>query len=190
MLTYETKITKNRLEIRFDTDPESPRDWRVIGKFITNERNYESPDKDKYLLDVIIQTSNNANSLDEHIELIKKEIEDIVYIYPITRYEHSNIVYELGHFRGWDYSPCAFYIVTQEGIDEFGIKTEDEVIKTIQAELDNYNSWVNGEVYKFYLYDENGEFQDACGGFYDIEDIREHLPEEFHNEDLEDYLIY
>lgn len=190
MLTYNKVIKKNRLEIRFDTDSESPRYWSTIGKFITNERDYESPDKDEYLLDVIIQTYKNAGSLEEHIELIKKEFKDIVYIYPITRYEHGNNVYELWHSRGWDYSLCGFYIVTQEGIDEFGTKTEDEVIKTIQAELDYYNHWVNGEVYRYCLHDENGEFQDACGSFYDIEEIRDHLPEEFSSEDLNDYLIY
>jgi len=43
-------------------------------------------------------------------------------------------------------------------------------------------------VYRFTLYDEDGGVEDSCCGFYDIEDIRGYLPEEWKNEDLTKYL--
>ena len=33
------------------------------------------------------------------------------------------------------------------------------------------------------------EIKDSCCGFYEIEDIREHLPKEWEKENLEEYLI-
>jgi hypothetical protein len=40
------------------------------------------------------------------------------------------------------------------------------------------------------LYNEKGDIEDSCGGFYDIEDIRESLPEEFKDEDLSKYVAW
>ena len=38
------------------------------------------------------------------------------------------------------------------------------------------------------LKDTNGEFLDSCAGFYDLEDIREHLPAEYEGLELEQFL--
>jgi hypothetical protein len=66
--------------------------------------------------------------------------------------------------------------------------TAETIAEAIDAELVEYTKWVNGDVYAFTLYDENGEQVDSCGGFFDIEDIREHLPEDWKDEPLMPYL--
>jgi hypothetical protein len=48
---------------------------------------------------------------------------------------------------------------------------------------------MNSEVYRFVLYDEKGEIEDSCGGFYDIEDIKEHLPEDWKDEEMSNYSV-
>ena len=55
--------------------------------------------------------------------------------------------------------------------------------------MNNYNRFINGEMLMFTLYDNDGEVEDSCSGFYNIEDIKEHLPEEWSKEDLSEYLI-
>lgn len=194
MKTYQEVVEKPRLEITYDSDVDSPRTWSNLGKFIVISSRYNSPDDDETFISIVKETSQYATSQENHIELIKKEIEDlgdkVLYITPVCRYEHSGVSYSIGTKHGFDYSNNGFYIVTEEtlkGICE-PLSSDEEYEKQISSEIETYNQWVNGEVYAFTLYDENGEHEDSCCGFYAIEDIKEHLPEEFKDEDLEQYL--
>lgn len=194
-LTYTTTVTRPRLVIEYDDQPESPREWDNLGYFITCERDCISPDGEKYphIQQIIIETAEEAISREYHVELIKAALlligEDVVEVYPVHKYEHSGVVYRLGAASGWDISNCGFYIVTKKSQEAIG--TPDELIeKVINDELDLYTQWANGAVYRFTLYDEAGGVEDSCGGFYDIKDIAEHLPDEFKGVDLDKYLIY
>lgn len=193
MKTYIKKIEAPLLKIFVDDCPESPREWSNLGYFISIDRNYYSPDNNDVLIDIINSTQNIAGDIDEHMKLIKKEIkeqmgEKVLYISPVTKYEHSAVYYRLGEVHGFDYSCNSFYIVTDRTQKIFGTpkKLFEKVIKN---ELETYNSYINGEVYGYILYDENGEKIDSCYGFYYIEDIKENLPEEWEDENMEDYFI-
>jgi len=194
MRTYKAIIEKPLLEIEYDKFAENPRKYSDnIGYFITTGRNYISPDNNKTLINIVKETSEISSNLDGHIKEVRSAIkeslnEDVLYIQPITRYEHSGIEYILGKCSGWDYSLCGFYIVTNKTLGYSVVKLAD-IEKTIKAELKDYNQWANGEVYSFTLYDEDGEVVDSVCGFYDINDIHEHLPAEWQNENLQDYLV-
>jgi len=195
MKTYKTIVEKNRLEIYHDNDAESPREWDGnSGYFITVDSKAYSPDKHEYLERIIRETGDEAENQAGHIKMIKKAVEDelsegkVLAIYPITKYEHSGVVYKLGNISGFDYSNNGFYIITDKTQKDSGVKKKD-FEKVIKAELSLYNDWISGEIYGFNLYDENGEEVDSRSGFYGIEDIREDLPEEWKNEDLTKYII-
>lgn len=196
MKTIKKTIETPKLVIEYDGDTTSPRDMcSNLGYFITVDRNYYSPDEQgKHRQDIIKETGERATSQKEHIELIKKSWkmttdEKVLAIYPITKYEHSVVSYSLGTQHGFDYSNNGFYIVTDKTQKELGTKKKD-FEKVIIQELEEYNKWLNGECYQFCLYNEQGEVEDSCGGFYDIEEIREYLPDEWKNEDLTEYLKY
>lgn len=193
MKTFKTTIEKPILEISYDNSPSSPREWSNLGYFMVISKRYCSPDKNDLLFNIIKNTGNVADNQKHHIELIKEELETsinekVLAIYPISRYDHSGVCYSLGNQHGFDYSNNGFYIVTDKTNAELGVKEEDfeEVIK---AELDIYNQYCNGEIYDFVLYDEEGNIKDSCCGFYSIDEIKEYLPEEFQDEDLQKYLI-
>jgi len=194
MKTYKKTIEKTCLEIQYDEDCESPREWSNLGYFITVDSRYNSPDKNKELEDIIKETGEEATSQENHMEMIKTDYEwensenKVIAIYPISKYEHSGISYSLGTAHGFDYSNNGFYIITTETQKEMGTKKKD-FERVIQSELDLYNKWCNGEVYGYTLYDDKGGIEDSCWGFYDLEHIREELPEEYKEEDLQDYLI-
>ena len=193
MKTFKTTIEKPILTISYDIYPSSPREWSNLGYFIVISKRYNSPDENDFLFNIIKNTGDIADNQKHHIELIKEEIESninekVLAIYPISTYEHSGINYSLGNRHGFDYSNNGFYIVTDKTNAELGVEEEDfEAV--IKAELDCYNQYCNGEVYEFVLYDEEGNIKDSCGGFYSIDEIKDHLPEEFQDEDLEEYLI-
>lgn len=195
MKTFEeTKtITRPRLVIRQDGDIDSPRTWSNLGYFITIDRDYNSPDDHGDFMEIIKETADEASDCDDHMKRIKKEIEyrlgdKVLAIYPMVKYEHSGVVYSRGEKHGWDYSNNGFYIITEASQKEIG--TPKKLFeKVIDQEIDMYNKWCNSEVYSYTLYNEAGEIEDTCCGFYDIEEIRDSLPEEWKDEDLDDYLI-
>lgn len=194
MKTYKTTIEKPRLVIKYDEFAENPRKNDTnLGYFLTTESGYKSPDgNDSNYYYTIIETQYQADNIEEHMEFIKKAHKDIVAIYPITRYEHGNVIYKLGSFSGFDYSTCGFYIITKKTQKDTGVKKEN-FEKSIQAELDIYNSWVNGEVYEWTIFDEEGEAIATHDGYYSLEEIKEGLVaeygDEWKDEDMEDYFI-
>lgn len=192
MITIKKTIEVNKLVIEFDNYSPSPREWSNLGYFITIDNRQNSPDKNEELENIVKETGNEATSQEEHIELITKAInetgEKVIKIFPICKYEHGNIIYKLGTQHGFDCSNNGFYIITDKTQKEIGADEKD-FEKNIKEELENYNSWVNGEVYSYILYNEEGEIEDSCGGLYELDYIKEYLPPEFENEDLSDYLI-
>lgn len=190
MKTYQKTIESKILQISYDICPDSPRDNDNIGYFFTNERRNISPDGNSHVLyDIMKSTGEEATSTQDHMERLKKEAKDIFYITPVYRYEHGNVVYRRGTAQGFDVSNCGFYIVTNESLRKIGArKSIASIEKIIDGELKDYTSWCNGEIYCFTLYDKDGEIEESCGGFYDMETIKEYLPKEWKNEDLSDYL--
>lgn len=200
MKTYTKTVTetKPRLVIQYDSYPRSPREDDNHGYFITVQRNYNSPDNYEPDIAQFIKTSGDeAESIEAHMKAIKKYMkedrnEKVLYITPIYMYEHGNIVYKQGTANGFDISNCGFYIITDKthelvcGDDK---KTKKQFIASIDTELSAYSSYVNGEVYGYTLYDEAGEEEDACHGFYSLKDIQDQLPAEWKDEDMQEYFI-
>lgn len=192
--TYEKTVIEPRLEIRVDQDAESPRQWSNLGYFITIEDKYKCPDENNEMENIVRYTSDEATSTDDHIKRMTKEInanttEKVLAIYPVCRYEHSAVRYYRGIGGGFDSSNCGFYIVTDKSQKELGTP-KSSFEKVIDQELETYTSYANGEVYGYILIDENGVEEDSCWGFYDLDDIKDHLPDEWKNEDMSDYVTY
>ena len=200
MKTYTTTVEKPLLVIEYDTNCESPRKEDLnIGYFLTAQSRFESPDGNTHpLYNIMMETQEGAENTNHHMVLIKERATEeginILYIYPVHRYEHGNVIYRRGVASGFDVSNCGFYIVTEDTLKEYlnsdTNAKEKEIEAWIDIELDIYTQWVNGAVYRFELYNEDGELEDSCGGLYDIIDIKGYLPEEWKDEDMGQYLNY
>jgi hypothetical protein len=194
MKTYQKTESAPRLIILHDESPESPRTWDNLGYFIGVDRRYNSPDQNETLESIVKNSGEVAESLDEHkaliINAIKEQLdENVIYISPVTKYEHGGVSYSLGTAHGFDNSNNGFYIVTDKSLARQGTPNETVTIeRIIKAELETYNAYANGEVYGFKLFDEKGDEIDSCWGFYDLDDIKEHLPDEWKDENMRDYL--
>lgn len=145
--TYtKTRITDEpRLVIRHDTDGMSPREDSNLGYFITNDRNYHSPDRNERLERIVATTGDEADNRDHHMELITKAIETetdekVLAIYPIVKYEHGGVSYRRGTAHGFDYSNNGFYIITDKTQSEVGTPAErlEHLRGEIEAERISY----------------------------------------------------
>lgn len=197
MKTYKETIKIPRLVIKYDEDAETPRNWDSnLGYFYTKDDQTQSSDgSDTEIYQIMIETGDEAESQADHIKLMTKRInketgEKVVKIYPIVKHEHGNIYYHLGTAHGFDDSNNGFYIITDKSLKASGYvkKTNKAFREGIEMELNSFNDWLNGNIYSFMLYDKDGEAKDSCGGFYDIEEIRQYLPKDWKNEDLNKYV--
>lgn len=192
MKKYTKETTHNKLEITYDMFPDNPREWDNLGYFVTNSKKYASPDgEDNDAYDAMMEAcENGAHDAKEHAKKIASIMEakghDVIDVYQVSKYEHGLVSYSLGVRHGWDSGVTGFYVVTEETRNVLG--TPDDLIEeVIKQELETYTKYANGQVYSFILYSDDGEVGDSCGGFYSLEDIRDHLPEDWADEDLSEY---
>ena len=197
MKTYTKQVTTTepKLIIEYEDDPMSPREDTNLGYFVFISSNFNSPDYHPTINRIVESSGDRAENQKRHMEMIKIDIESaldekVIAIFPITMYEHSGISYSLGNQKGFDYSNGGFYIITEESRKEYGVRKDKRAYKKfIEAELKIYNQYINGDILRFTLFDNDGEVEDSCGGFYDIESIKEELPKEWKDEDMNDYLL-
>lgn len=158
------------IEIENDSDSDNPRNWCNLGEFCVS--NYS-----KYL--------DNESGIEIESESDFKALEKTHIILPVSVYDHSGVSIYIGSpCDRWDSGQIGWYIASKEEIKrQFKVKRispklKSRVIEYLENEVETFNKWVNNEVYKFTLY-HNGEEEDSCGGFYNIEDIYEYLPSEY-----------
>lgn len=95
-----------------------------------------------------------------------------VVCYSLYMYEHSGITISLNQFScPWDSGQIGFIFVSREkALKEYGVKRitkkiKEKIIDNIKAEVEEYDSYLRGEVYGFTIYNKQGDQLDSCGGF-------------------------
>lgn len=177
MKTYtEVKTTtKNCLEITRDDYAESPKEWGDDGLFLTG-----------YHRDFWVESK--LFSKEECVELHGKKSNKDYWLFGLEAYIHSGVALAIAHEgnfvdRRWDVSQLGLIFVKKTEA-----KTRAKAKKLAEGLIKTWNIYLSGDVWSFTLHDENGELVDSCGGIYGLEYIKDSLPEEYKNEDLEKYI--
>lgn len=181
-----------KVEIFYDESPESPRDddgCLAHMAFFNMKDGYGDEE---------------FRSRDVAVEWVEKH-KETSFVFPVRAYIHSGTSFSVSKDGTWGYPYTDQFDSGNAGIimvsvDEMkGMGMEDISIdgafKIAEEELKVYNQWLNGEVYGFRCYpkvqlyrkegkkyvphcvDIDESKEDSCWGFYDIKDIKEHLPE-------------
>jgi hypothetical protein len=158
-------IKMNRLKVLHDSSADSPRNWDNLGKMICFHRGYDLGDKHNY-------NADDYNSWGEMEKAIIKE-ENPAVILPLYMYDHSGISISTSPFGcRWDSGQIGFVLVSKkQALEEFGgvrvsSKKKVKIESIIEAEVETYTQYVEGEVYGFQIIDEDNEVIDSCYGFY------------------------
>lgn len=194
MKTINITIAKPQLEIYYDDDTENPREWSNLG-LIVSKQSIITDEECKPLVQDLI--NSQARNMQDHLNEMEKIVADyfdseVVFSIPLLKYEHSGVKYYTGYNdSGWDCGCVGFVFVTESKLKEMGMENDlVKICNIIDNEMETLTQWVNNEVYRFVLFDEQGEEVERCTGFYELEHIKEHLPKEWQNEDLEQYIKY
>jgi hypothetical protein len=162
-----------------DEDSENPRDWDNISLFTG---------KGKYLTDETgLREQLQRNDDYDFASALAKKYGNNAVLVPIWVADHSGVSYSPGspvrlsdvatgdEGEGlWDEVTPDFAVVTEESVLENYGDTSDLSwgLATVEAsnEVRTYNQWANGEVYYTERIGPDGEPDDACGGFYSIDE--------------------
>jgi hypothetical protein len=103
--------------------------------------------------------------------IIKEE--NPAVILPLYMYDHSGISISTKPFScRWDSGQIGFVLVSKkQALEEYGgvrvsSKKKVKIESIIEAEVQTYTQYVEGEVYGFQIVDEDDEVIDSCYGFY------------------------
>lgn len=174
----------------YDPYPSNPRGEALVpSKMLTFERNYNSIDNNPYRSFTDLVDHYGVEPTGDFLADVKEMNEKnpgTVFL-PISVYDHGNRNYYIGNPADsidgkWDAGYAGVAIVKQDDLNKHGLKAIDTTTEHgmeslrehLNWDLDDYNSYANGEMTYVALYDENGvEYNDSeLGGFVglDIED--------------------
>lgn len=171
-------ITKDRVgkyEIRIFQDDcaESPREWCNLGNMVCFHKRYDIGDYHNYCHD-------HYDSWEEMEEAIEKSKNTCV-ILPLYLYDHGGLTISTTKFScQWDSGRIGLIYATKEDVyKEYGVKRitkdiEEKVINVLQGEVETYDQYLRGDVYRYEIYKvsvcdhdcEHFEFQEGCSGYY------------------------
>ena len=169
------------IKIYFDEFAESPRGWSTLGTLVCSHRKYD-------LSDVPFPQAGEYGSLledfKEYLKTLSLTLNDIIYT-PIYLYDHSGIALSSTFFPiDWDLGLFGYHYVskstirTEYAVKRISPKLHKSIISVLDAELEVYNHYVQGNCYEFRIFDSEDEFVDSFGGFIgDLDDVKQQMYE-------------
>ena len=178
---------QKQLIVTIDEDEwfESPRELENLGTLYTWEDGYFSPDKHNFsdgleflgsiigeeLIEKIHDKYNNSY---DFFEDIKKRMDKLGYIlYPVSKYEHSDVRYFLGVSSGWDTGTVGVIFAEKKKIcnwfntKKVTQKVREKVVQNFESELEIYTDYANGYgMYCVEIEEFSGEQVEIVGGYY------------------------
>ena len=182
------KVGEAKIHIRQDRDPLNPRtDWDHPWQWYSNHKRYDF-DKESYnsnhwlkLDDIMPGDFGDDEHKNETIyDAVLRHNPEFLDAHPIYLLDHSSLHVSLGSFGDpWDSGVGAVAVITRKTAEEYWpkLKGDDKALKeraykALEAEVEEFEKYLNGDVYGFVIETQDGE-GDSCWGFYDIKDALE-----------------
>lgn len=190
---------KYLLDITQDFGANNPLGWENLETFLTWENQYYSPNQNDYsspeeFVNEFLGEDKWEEIHDKHdntidfVNDIQKHFDRKGYIvYPISKFEHTEVKYFIGVGSGFDSGVVGFAIVLKDEVREtYNTKQvyKDKVKEDFEQLLELYTDYANGYVFGFTLMDMKQNEIDSCYGFYGFDHDKNGLMETV-NESLE-----
>ncbi len=162
------------IEICYDQDSESPRDWDNVGTMVCFHKRYNLGDKHE------LQSSQFSSFEELRSYLVKHE--DAELILPLYMMDHSGLSIRTSceQFRAcdsmaWDWGQIGFiYVSRKRMLEEWGRKNLTKAVlekatKYLIGEVETYDQYSSGQVYCYAVKDSDDEVVDSLCGVYDLD---------------------
>lgn len=174
------------VEIYYDEDCTSPRDWDNVGTMCCFHKRYNLGDKHEFTKEFISQFKD-FEAFENY--LIKEK--NLVYIMPIYLLDHGVIRMSVRDFGDpWDSGMVGFIYASKEKVlsnynSKWKVITEKrkKLIKAhLIAEVEEYDMFLSGDAYGYKaISKQTHEEIDSCWGFLGLDHIMENLNEQYKN---------
>lgn len=159
------------IRICYDENAYSPRAWDNVGTIYSNHRWYNP---DGHQIDEIEN---------EEGKLVSEELDRRFIWLPVYYYEHSGLSvstrrdypysdkWDSGIFgiiaveKDWLRRDCGWKAITK--------KRREQILRSLEGEIETFDSYCKGEVYGFVIEDESEERIDSCFGYYGDEGMKD-----------------
>lgn len=155
MITEIQKLKDgNTLEIHLDSDADNPRNWDNLAQFFFYHKRYTLGDEQDL-------TPTELSEAITEDDVVRK----------VYAYTKRGIALATTPFScPWDSGLLGYAVVwSHDIVKEYGElthETREKALKVLEAELETYDQYLNGETYGYILKDSEGEELDSCWGFY------------------------
>lgn len=159
------------IRICYDENADSPREWDNVGTIYSNHRDY-NPDGHK-----IDEIEN------EEGKLVSEELDRRFIWLPVYYYEHGELSVstkrDYPYNDRWDSGLFGIIAVEKErlrkeqGWKAITKKRREQILRSLEGEIETFDSYCRGEVYGFVVDNEEGEWINSCYGYYGDEGMKD-----------------
>lgn len=146
------------IEVHYDHDPQSPREWDNLGTMTCLHGRYTLGDSHDF---------KEAHEIEQHIKAEK------AVSLPLYLFDHSGITMNTTGFScPWDSGQVGMVYVSREKLLEehkwkrLTKKRIKQVETWLKGEVETYDAFISGQVYGYILKDADGEETDSCWGYF------------------------
>lgn len=158
--------------VHYDVEPENPRHWGSLGVMACHHSRYILGDHRHPLTDEVIEALKRAPV--RVVTRWLRLVHGATVVLPLYLLDHSGLSMSAGSPSasdpgGWDTSMVGLIFDTPDKREEFGTALEN-IEAALRGEVETYSAWLEGMVYRYTAYGEDGEEVASCGGYYEEED--------------------
>lgn len=162
----EEKIGRYKLVVSYDEYADNPRNWDDCSVIYSNHKRLNP---DSHSIDEIIGEDGELHT------------EDIIAM-RVYLYQHGGYSFSVTELDGenpysdsyskWD-SGLFGIIAMRKGMAESEFNGEEHAKNWMREQIECYERYVNGEVYRYDIIEPNGDVYDSCGGYFSSEEAYE-----------------
>ena len=168
------RTKKGMVRVFQDDNPESPREWDNLGNMFLFHNRYKLGDEHP-------ESSDSFDGWEDIKNYLLKE-KNAEILLPVYLYDHSGLRVKVGDFSGllpqghqqFDSGMIGYIYVTKKDIKEnygkAGKKEIEKAKKSLQAEVEQYDQYLSGDVWGYKSYDNQGEEVDSLWGLYGMDE--------------------
>lgn len=178
MYIIEEKTIKSyTIQVVYDEDPDSPRNWDCLGTFYSNHREYNPDNKS---IEELVEMFPPREGVDE---IFNEDAMSRQFVWiKVYAYIHSGIALSTSPFNDpWDSGLFAIYAVNKDKVREMwdtkivSRQLREGIENNLVEEVNYYGKFLSGDVYGYRILDSSEDVIDACYGCYhdDYEELFE-----------------
>lgn len=155
-ITYKS----HKIEIIHDEYPDSPNNWRNDDAFIVYDHRDFSVERKFFSPDSIFEKIKETGNL----------FYEGYFVFPLYAYIHSGVSLSINRNNypfndRWDVSYRGFVLVRQQKGWSYH---RSKALKSAESVVEEWNTYLSGEVYGYKIFDQSQNELDSCWGYYGL----------------------